>query len=368
MTPIFRTGNQIRKELKDDSILAALAVRRIVEERLKTHNADPGRRFSENVFLVHQFKREEEIDLLRAVYGRIFFQVSVYSRRGSRVDYLSRKFAESLNDPNPVSFRGKAEDLIDRDENEKNKRHGQRVGQIFHDADFIVNLDAQGTNVRQQITRFCELLFSSNSISPARMEYGMFAAKSAALRTLDLSRQIGAAIFTRNSEIISMASNEVPKAGGGTYFPDDPQDAREFILGYDSNEKRKLEIMDEVVGAVLPRRADRQKAYDRLRKTSLMDALEYGRVVHAEMAAISDAARLGRSLSESTMFTTTFPCHVCAKHIIASGIREVVFLEPYPKSLAARLHSELSGGRAGGSWEVRYISVREALPFLWDHT
>ena len=31
------------------------------------------------------------------------------------------------------------------------------------------------------------------------------------------------------------------------------------------------------------------------------------------------------------MYVTTFPCHNCAKHIIAAGIRRVVYLEPYPR-------------------------------------
>jgi hypothetical protein len=71
-----------------------------------------------------------------------------------------------------------------------------------------------------------------------------------------------------------------------------------------------------------------------------MDALEYGRIIHAEMSAISDAARLGRSTKNAVLYTTTFPCHMCAKHIVAAGIDKVVFLEPYPKSLAGDLHSD----------------------------
>ena len=81
-----------------------------------------------------------------------------------------------------------------------------------------------------------------------------------------------------------------------------------------------------------------------------MDALEYGRIIHAEMSAICDAARTGRSTKRATLFCTTFPCHMCAKHIIASGIDEVIFLEPYPKSLASDLHCdslEIEGGDRG---------------------
>ncbi len=40
------------------------------------------------------------------------------------------------------------------------------------------------------------------------------------------------------------------------------------------------------------------------------------------------------------MYVTTYPCHNCAKHIIDVGIKRVVFIEPYVKSLAQKLHSD----------------------------
>jgi hypothetical protein len=46
-------------------------------------------------------------------------------------------------------------------------------------------------------------------------KYGLFLAKAAALRTLDLSRQVGAAIFSNQGEIIALGSNEVPRPEGG---------------------------------------------------------------------------------------------------------------------------------------------------------
>ncbi len=98
---------------------------------------------------------------------------------------------------------------------------GQRVAKIFHDADFIISVDTERPSVMEQVTRFCNLIFSSNAISPTKMEYGLFLAKAAALRTLDLSRQVGAAIFSDKGEIIALGSNEVPKAGGRTYWGDD---------------------------------------------------------------------------------------------------------------------------------------------------
>jgi cytidine deaminase len=79
---------------------------------------------------------------------------------------------------------------------------------------------------------------------------------------------------------------------------------------------------------------------DTMSGTQLMGITEFGRSVHAEMAAVSDAAKRGLPIRGCTLYTTTFPCHNCAKHIVASGIRRVVYVEPYPKSLAGDLYPD----------------------------
>jgi len=181
----------------------------------------------------------------------------------------------------------------------------------------------------------------------------MFVAKSAALRTLDLSRQVGAAVFSREGEIVSMGSNEVPKAHGGTYWSDDPEefDDRDYVREHDSNDRRKREILFDLLKTLGldPNVVTQNPAVN---KTQFMDALEYGRIIHAEMSAICDAARLGRALAGTTLYSTTFPCHMCAKHIVAAGVVKVVFLEPYPKSLTATLHGDsvrVEGADRGGN-------------------
>ncbi len=79
-------GNQVRNHFGDDQILASLTILRIIQERQAWIKAtgDVSRGTEKNVYLMHQFKRKEEIELLRSVYGRTFFQVSVYSRRGAK--------------------------------------------------------------------------------------------------------------------------------------------------------------------------------------------------------------------------------------------------------------------------------------------
>jgi cytidine deaminase len=71
-----------------------------------------------------------------------------------------------------------------------------------------------------------------------------------------------------------------------------------------------------------------------------MNLIEFGRAVHAEMAAITNAAKLGIAVKGTTMHVTTFPCHMCARHVVSCGIKRVVYVEPYSKSLARQLYPD----------------------------
>ncbi|MER9777139.1 anti-phage dCTP deaminase [Mesorhizobium sp. M0220] len=357
-------GNLLRKELGND-ILSAMALASIA--RLRLSLVKDSSKFERNAYIIDQLKTEDELRLLREVYGSAFFQISIYSARDIRVDNLSKIIAHDERRGDRNTFRDKAEALVVRDEDESDVPHGQKVGKIFQYADLVLNADKidEATKIERQVQRFVELLFGSNRYSPNRLEYGMFVAFSAALRSLDLSRQVGAAIFRSTGEIASLGTNEVPKAGGGTYWADDLFDAREYKLKADSNDARKDELLNEVLEIALGKNfslTETQKL--EMDRSQFMDALEYGRIVHAEMCAISDAARLGISVAGGTIYCTTFPCHMCSKHIVATGITKVVFLEPYPKSLTADLHSDSVKieGSSRGTYE-KYPSV-EYVPFF----
>ena len=55
-------------------------------------------------------------------------------------------------------------------------------------------------------------------------------------------------------------------------------------------------------------------------------------VLHAEANAITKVAKSGNSSEGATLYITTAPCIECAKLIIQSGIRRVVYSEEYRKS------------------------------------
>lgn len=67
---------------------------------------------------------------------------------------------------------------------------------------------------------------------------------------------------------------------------------------------------------------------------------ELCRGVHAEQNAVAQAAYFGVSVNGGTIYTTTFPCSMCAKILINSGIREIVYKTGYMDDLSYDLLAE----------------------------
>jgi len=97
-------------------------------------------------------------------------------------------------------------------------------------------------------------------------------------------------------------------------------------------------MIDEIVDSAPV--SEREALRTHLQRSRINDITEYGRMVHAEMDAILACGRMGISTADADLYCTTFPCHNCAKHIIAAGIKRVVYVEPYPKSKARDFHQD----------------------------
>lgn len=360
---LIENADRVRRETKNNAALACVAISEIRRIRAEYGNEDIDPKDARNepllghAFIVRQFKRVEEITLLREVYGRKFVLISIFADADERRKLLIKKIKQYRTSLVEDSEAEKtAITLIERDNHEVDDDYGQRVSDAFHLGDVFVPSGSVAAT-KEIVDRFVKAFFGHNGMSPTKREYGMYAAAAASLRSLDLSRQIGAAIFSEQGEVITLGCNEVPKAFGGTYWCDDPnvEAHRDFEEGEDGNHARKIQLLYDLVERLgkLNFLSTKIKAagdtYTQVSKllsekliseSKVMDIIEFGRIIHAEMSAITDAARKGKPLENSILFTTTFPCHMCAKHIVSSGIRRVVFLEPYPKSHAKDLHED----------------------------
>jgi cytidine deaminase len=381
-------GDMLRREYGDD-IIARLCVADIRAKRTGSEK---------KVFIVRSFKTPEEIKLFRDVYKKNSWIISVFASRHQRLENLTRKIAASESLFPSDDFRKMAAELIDRDKDGRlaqlddgtiSGSSGQNVADAFPLADVFFD-STKDKNLKAQSGRFVHLLFGKPFITPTRDEQSMFFAWASSLRSADLSRQVGALISDNDGMVISSGCNEVPRAGGGSYWSDDPEgeDNRDYKRGSDPSVEMKHRVVSEfisslksagVISEAHSNVTDDELARDLINGTSggnsplkgtlVANLLEFGRVVHAEMAALSQAAQSGRSVQDATLYCTTFPCHNCARHIISSGIDRVVFIEPYEKSQVVPLYKDeislISGGDGGRC--VRFTPFYGVAPRRYNY-
>lgn len=321
-------GTAARAAFSRSDILALGAITEINRNRPeKGRSARP-----KTAYILVSLKHPEEVRTLRITYGHGFYLVGVSSSKADRIRYL---ISTKLMD------RGDAELLVrlDEDELQPNNRpsdFGQKTRDTFELADVFVR---QGD--RTQVSRFLDLVFGDPFQTPTREEHAMFLAYASSLRSADLSRQVGAVVISSHGDLIATGANDVPAAGGGLYWPGE-SDARDFKLGKDINEQRRNDFVVDVMRRFPFKKKLREAQLLELGKewlsgSPIFDITEFGRAVHAEMEALMSCARAGVSPRGGMLVCSTFPCHNCAKHIIAAGLAKVVYVEPYPKSQAHEL-------------------------------
>lgn len=342
-------GNELRRKLEHGDALAQLAIAEIMRRRRALQNEQglPHEQPPEAIaYVLRSLKHQDEIALLREVYRERFVCISAHAPREERIKRLAGEIADSHGSTDRHDWDAEATRLAQRDEAEESDDFGQDVRGTFPKADFFIDASHRMT-ANKQLERCLRAWFGEPFASPTPEEFGMFHAHAAGVRSADLSRQVGAAI-AMGGDVIAVGSNEVPAFGGGAYWTGQPNDARDFMLGQDANARVRAAAIEEIRVALKDAgwlRADKAKRppeeFAALLEDTRIDQLtEFGRPVHAEMSAILDAVRRGQSVKNATLYSTTFPCHNCAKHIVGAGIVEVVYIAPYPKSMAEDLHPD----------------------------
>ena len=140
-------------------------------------------------------------------------------------------------------------------------------------------------------------------------EYFMGVAMLAARRSKDPNTQVGACIVSGENIIISTGYNGMPKGCSDDEFPWDREG----------------------------------------------EQTKYPYVVHAELNAILNAN--GRDLRGSKLYVALFPCNECAKAIIQSGVREVVYLSDKYKDTMGNFASKKMLDAAG----VKYTQLHSRV-------
>ncbi len=305
-------GDEIRKN-SGSGYLAEQAIEIIEKPQSGTTETDAK-------WVIDSIRNPDEIRILRA-YSRNFFLFGVYADKETRWDRVKNTY-----DNNRKAF----EDNDQNDTGDDNPKHGQKVGDCFYEADIVLVNDTTFktivndlfNNFSGQVCQYIDLVEKPLSKQqPIRKDESLMAiAYAMSQRSSCRKRKVGAIIVDAEGNIVSSGYNEVPanerpctKEYGTCY--------REYVTNrfFDGLKAEVPEIENK--GIVVKSLFKKE-----------FKNLDLCRALHGEENAIVNLARNGRSipLEQCTLYTTTYPCRMCANKIVGVGVKRIVYVEPYP--------------------------------------
>jgi len=310
------TGNRLRKE-RGAAFLAIETIRQIEQD----NPAGP--------IVVDSIRNPAEVQDFRKFSN--FYLLSVVSPQEIRWQRIRRK---AEGDEGYPKAREEFE-RIERKDRKDDEEHGQQVSICVDMSDFAVSNKENYPEIRafrtnplfERVDRYINLINHPGETEPTWDEVFMSQAYSMSYKSTCLRRRTGAVIVNRHNQIVASGYNRSPeglkscKERGGCY-------RRE--MGYASGE-----------------------------------GLDACRAIHAEQDALLQLpGRRTIGPDGGTLYCTTFPCLGCAKGIISSGIRKIVFLESYPDAASRAMLDE--AGITVEEFEGVKIQAFHKLFRRWD--
>lgn len=256
---------------------------------------------------------------------------------------------------------------------------GQKVQACVDEADYIITNDdrraeaAAQAHLLGEADRLLALVAGEEATVNARPredETFMHMAQAGASRSACLKRQVGALIVRPGkdpSETFDGSGDRVSGKIVGIGYNENPDHMlpcfQEFKTCYRDiwREERLKELALTHCPACGSRLAEQE--YPPIctnpsceQGTSLLNvifperAMSHCTAIHAEVRAILAAS--SADLDGTTMYTTTFPCFLCAQQIINAGVSRVVYVEAYPDKAAVEVLER------GGVTTKRFHGVR----------
>jgi deoxycytidylate deaminase len=310
-------------------------------------------------FAIECFRNPYEIDYFRYRYYE-FYLISLFSGEKERQE--RERFSAKR-------------DERDRGESVKpSEIYKQNVSRCVYFSDIAINNDSNKDDFYKKLLNYYALMISPGCITPTTQEVFMNQAYSLSLKSSCISHQVGAVIIGKDGYVVGAGWNDVGEGQIGCGYrqlidikslandvlPIDPleeQGFRKSLLSSDYRNDDSFCYKDEyssykVKAKIESFMKERKTLLDSLgtdaEKRELLEEwlsedikikrLEYCRALHAEENALLQSAKIGgMGVMGGTIYTTFFPCELCAKKIYQSGIKEIIYTEPYPESISCNV-------------------------------
>lgn len=206
--------------------------------------------------------------------------------------------------------------------------------------------------LKSQLAWYVALMLHPGLVSPTSMERVMQIAYSAKSNSGCISRHVGAVVTNSENSIVSVGWNDVAK--GQT--PCALRSAKDAIMSFNEidysyferNNKKFRKTLLDYLAKIDNAKEDlegRNISYcfkDLKNHTDLLPCKDcnelmpkgnqvYTRSLHAEENAFLQIAKYGGSgVKDGKLYTTASPCELCSKKAYQLGIKEIIYIDPYP--------------------------------------
>lgn len=343
---LIAEGNRICAEAQSGAAVADMAVDEIRRQRpeeadtgdSKTAGERGNARSLRRVFLIDSLKRPDEVLALRNLYGDHFILLGLQSAETERIARMRAELA-TRGTSSGADAKARASEIL-RMDNQKDL-FGQQMTTTLAMSDAFIRVDGDSV-ARREMRRTVEIMFGDpKAEAPSVEEYGMNLARQTSLRSPELGLRVGAAILSPAGDVLATGYNHHPTASGAPEYDFAAVD----LQGLARNTMHLLadaELLSPAAVSGLnsdPDKFIRALLKGPMKESQLRGVTEYQRPVHAEMDALLSALRQGVDVAGATIYVTDFPCHGCARHLIALKLT-LVYLVPYTKSKAADMYGD----------------------------
>lgn len=214
-----------------------------------------------------------------------------------------------------------------------------------------------------QLVRYVALALRPGLVTPTRDERCMQIAFVAKLNSGCISRQVGAVVADGDHSIYALGWNDTPKGQTTCLL----RDVNALLSGSDSDSFSDYEKTEVKLRTHLEKKF---KGRDHLKQAQglrcpfcFKDAYNqiegkqnqvHTRSLHAEENAFLQLAKRGSpGIGGGVLFTTASPCELCSKKAYQLGIRDVVYVDPYPGISVTHV---LKSGPESGRPKLRLFS------------
>lgn len=278
-----------------------------------------------NKWVIDSVRNTHEIDYLRKLPGK-FYLMSIWADKMTRWERV-----QDYYDKNQSIF--ESDDKRDSDEKVE---YGQQVSLCYQMSDVVVlntkklyNGSQDYNDFKAIIKKYIELFEEKEAFQPNENETLMTMAYANSLRSSCTQRKVGALIIDDCGNVLSSGYNEVPISERSCKM--------EYGKCYRKYLRKKF---DDEIDDLLSQKEEKDSVKILFKKN--FKILDYCRALHAEENAIVNIARVGISfpMERATLYTTTYPCNLCANKIAQVGIKRIVYFEPYPMEEAKKILAE----------------------------